>query len=75
MQNHSPRHARHPRKRHQIESADAIAIVIGVVSIVINILVGLGVISPSAGHAVAPGPVTVCIAVRAPASCPAAPSP
>jgi hypothetical protein len=67
-----PRHARHHRKRHHIERADAVAIVIGVLSIVINVLVGIGVISPSAGHAVAPGPVTVCIAVRAPAYCPAA---
>jgi hypothetical protein len=74
MDKHSPRHARHLRKRHQMERADAIDIDIdidiGVLGIVISVLVGLGIIGPSAGHSVAPAPMVVCYAVHATAYCP-----
>ncbi len=76
MDNNEPRHARQPRKRHQIERADPIGLVIAALSLLVGLaaLVLSAVNGPSAEHAVAPGPVIICIAVYAPAYCPAAAS-
>lgn len=70
MSDNEPRHARHSGKRHQVADTDAVAIVIGMISLlidtlsfvaaVITTLATLGVIGPAAGHPVAPASVVVC---------------
>lgn len=78
MTKNKPRHARPTRKRSlntKIALASFAAILATLLLTAIIMLAALGIIGPSAGHAVAPGPSVVCYAVYAPAYCPVPPSP